>query len=216
MSLSEITSVIWDLDGTLLYTLDDLKNSVNYALKSYGYPERTLEEIRKSVGNGIKNLVLLSIPNGAENPDFEKVFSLFQEHYKEHNLDSTRPYEGVQEVIKELSSRGIKQAIVSNKVDYAVKLLKDEFFEVDFAIGAQDNLERKPAPDMVLKAMEAINADKNKTVYIGDSEVDLKTAKNTGLPCVSVLWGFRTEEELMPFNPQIKVFKPEDILNVLL
>ena len=216
MSLSGITSVIWDLDGTLLYTLDDLKNSVNYALKSCGYPERTLEEIRKSVGNGIKNLVLLSIPNGAENPDFEKVFSLFQEHYKEHNLDSTRPYEGVQEVIKELSSRGIKQAIVSNKVDYAVKLLKDEFFEVDFAIGAQDNLERKPAPDMVLKAMEAINADKNKTVYIGDSEVDLKTAKNTGLPCVSVLWGFRTEEELMPFNPQIKVFKPEDILSVLL
>ena len=117
MSLSGITSVIWDLDGTLLYTLDDLKNSVNYALKSCGYPERTLEEIRKSVGNGIKNLVLLSIPNGAENPDFEKVFSLFQEHYKEHNLDSTRPYEGVQEVIKELSSRGIKQAIVSNKVD---------------------------------------------------------------------------------------------------
>lgn len=212
MSSKKYTSVIWDLDGTLLYTLEDLKNSVNYALKTYGYPEKSLEDIRVSVGNGIRNLVSKCIPEGENNSNFEEVFTLFQEHYKEHNLDSTRPYDGVVDTINALKEEGIKQAIVSNKVDYAVKLLNDEFFGVDYAIGVQDGLSKKPAPDMVLKAIESIGAEKEKTVYIGDSEVDLKTARNTGLPCITVLWGFRTEEELEPHKPETKVFSPENLL----
>lgn len=208
-------TVIWDLDGTLLNTLVDLMNSVNFAMRELGYKERTLEDIRLFVGNGVKKLVELSIPGGRENPDYDKAYELFTKFYAEHNLDNTLPYDGVLEIISELKSRGVTQAIVSNKVDDAVRKLNEEFFHVDFAIGVTDLLPRKPAPDMVLKAMNELHADKETTVYIGDSEVDLKTAENSGLDVISVLWGFRNFEEIKEYGPMCTVEKPNEILKYI-
>ncbi len=208
-------TVIWDLDGTLLNTLVDLMNAVNYSMRTLGYRERTLEDIRVFVGNGVKKLVELSIPEGRDNPDYQKSYDLFCEYYYEHNLDNTLPYDGVVQLIEELKRRGVKQAIVSNKVDPAVKKLNETFFKVDIALGVTDMLPRKPAPDMVWKAMAELGADVNNTVYIGDSEVDLKTAKNSKLDCISVLWGFRTLDELTQYSPMCTVSKPEEILKYI-
>lgn len=208
-------TVIWDLDGTLLDTLVDLMNAVNYSMRTLGYEGRSLEDIRMFVGNGVKKLVELSIPDGRNNPDYAKSYDLFCEYYSEHNLDNTLPYEGVVEVIEELKRRGVKQAIVSNKVDSAVKKLNETFFGVDIALGVTDMLPRKPAPDMVWKAMIELSADSNSTVYIGDSEVDLKTATNSKLDCISVLWGFRTFNEITQFGPMCTVEHPKDILKYI-
>ena len=210
--MRQFSAVIWDLDGTLLDTLVDLKNAVNYSMRTLSYPERSLEDIRVFVGNGVKKLVELSIPDGIDNPDYDKSYDLFCEFYKDHNLDNTRPYPGVVEVIEQLKTLGIKQAIVSNKVDDAVKKLNAEFFGVDVAIGVTDYKVRKPAPDMVWKAMTELGVDESNTVYIGDSEVDMKTAENAHLPCISVLWGFRTEEDLRPFAPKLTATNPSDLL----
>ncbi len=208
-------TVIWDLDGTLLDTLTDLMNSINFALAKFNYPLRTLEQIRTSVGNGVRVLMELSIPDGLDNPNYDEAFEIFSEHYAEHNMDNTGPYAGVVDVINKLSEMGVKQAIVSNKVDSGVQTLNNAFFGVDTAIGVQDGLERKPAPDMVWKAMEILGADKETTVYIGDSEVDLATARNSELDSISVLWGFRSAEELSPHNPMRMVTQPSEILEII-
>ncbi len=205
-------TVIWDLDGTLLDTLEDLKNAVNYSMRTLGYPERTLDDIRVFVGNGVKKLVELAIPGGSSNPNYDRSYDLFCEYYAEHNLDNTKPYPGVVELINELKELGVKQAIVSNKVDSAVKKLNDEFFSVDLAIGVTDYKIRKPAPDMVWQACYELQASKDDTVYIGDSEVDLETARNAKLPCISVLWGFRSAEDLTPFAPEAMVATPAELL----
>lgn len=209
------SAVIWDLDGTLLDTLVDLKNSVNYAMEQLGYPTRSLDDIRRFVGNGVRKLTELAIPGGLDNPDYEEAYRHFETYYKVHNQDNTKPYPGVVEVIEELKRRGIPQAIVSNKIDYAVVLLNDAHFKVDFAIGTQESLNRKPAPDMVFRAMEVLSLDPKTTVYIGDSEVDLATAKNAGLDCISVLWGFRSLSDLEPYNPQHTVSAPAEILEFI-
>lgn len=214
--MSKYSTVIWDLDGTLLNTLEDLMNAVNFAMSSLGYPQRTLDEIRRFVGNGVKKLMELSIPRGLENEDYDKAYELFASYYSEHNQDNTRPYAGVKEVIDTLAAAGVKQAIVSNKIDYAVQLLNDKFFGVDFAIGTQDGLRRKPDPDMVLKAITELGSGIEETVYIGDSEVDIATAKNTGVDCISVLWGFRSIDELAPYSPPLTVNLPEEIVSEVL
>lgn len=213
--MSKYNAVIWDLDGTLLDTLQDLMNSVNYSMRELGYAECTMEQIRMFVGNGVKKLVELAIPDGSANPDYPRAYEIFCEHYAEHNLDNTRPYDGVVEVINELRAHGIKQAIVSNKVDDGVRKLNDAFFGVDVALGVTDDLPRKPAPDMVHRAMSLLGADMDKTVYIGDSEVDMQTAQNSGLSCISVLWGFRSREELLKYNPQCLVSHPQEIIKEL-
>ena len=205
-------TIIWDLDGTLLNTLEDLKNAVNYSCEKLGYETHSLEEIRTFVGNGVKRLMELSIPGGKNNPNYDLSYDYFNEFYIDHSLDNTKPYDCVVELINELKVRGVKQAIVSNKIDYAVKTLNDNFFQVDIALGVTDDLPRKPAPDMVWKAMELLKADKETTVYIGDSEVDLLTAKNSNLDCISVLWGFRNREEIAPLNPMCMVATPDEIL----
>lgn len=205
-------TVIWDLDGTLLNTLVDLKNAVNYSMQKLGYAERTLEEIRTFVGNGVKRLMELSLPGGRENPDYDLSYDYFNEFYVSHSLDNTCPYKGIPEVIAALKEAGVRQAIVSNKIDYAVKKLNEGFFGVDVSIGVTDYQMRKPAPDMVFAAMEKLGANPETTVYIGDSEVDLKTAENAGLDCISVLWGFRKKEEIAPFKPMCMVENPAEIL----
>lgn len=191
-------AVIWDLDGTLLDTLQDLHLAVNHALTIYGMPERTFEDTRRSVGNGVRRLMELSVPDGEDNALFEDVFAQFKEYYVQHCEDNTRPYDGIREVLVSLKASGLKMAIVSNKLQSGVTALYDKWFcgLVDVAIGEREGMNRKPAPDMVELAMRELGVSRDEAVYIGDSEVDQLTAKNSGLPCISVLWGFRTREEL--------------------
>lgn len=182
--------ILFDLDGTLLDTLDDLMDAVNYALAQYGYPARTREEIRQFVGNGAARLIQLSVPEGES---WEPVYSVFQVYYREHCRIKTAPYPGVCDALRQLVSR-YPVAIVSNKPDAATKKLCAEFFPNVYALGQSPDCARKPAPDMVHKAMRAIGV--TECLYVGDSEVDIQTAANAGVPCLSVLWGFRNVEEL--------------------
>lgn len=193
-----IDTIIFDLDGTLLDTLEDLKNSVNHALKCHGLPERTAEEVRAFLGNGIRQLVHLSVPEGMDGDMEDNVFHCFREYYMEHSLDATAPYAGVEEMLAQCRKLGYKTAIVSNKLDPAVKELHEHFFKkyVDVALGESADVRRKPAPDMVEAALDQLHSSKETSVYVGDSEVDILTAKNSGLKCISVAWGFRTPDFL--------------------
>ena len=187
-----------DLDGTLLDTLQDLANAVNYALEQQGMPKRTLEEVRQFVGNGVRLLIIRAVPDGESNPLFEETFALFKEYYGKHCNDNTKPYAGVVELIETLKEKGYAVAIVSNKIDFAVKELNDLYFKgiVPVAIGEKEGIRRKPAPDTVYEALKELGKTKEEAVYVGDSDVDLETAKNSGMPCISVLWGFRDKEFL--------------------
>ena len=182
--------ILWDLDGTLLDTLEDLKDGVNYALRQYGYPERTLAEVRRFVGNGAKRLIDQAVP---ENRDPNPVFETFRTYYAANCRIKTRPYDGIPEALAQLGKK-YPMAIVSNKPDVAVKPLCAEYFPGIYARGESEECPRKPAPDMLYKAMEEIGVET--CVYVGDSEVDVLTAKNAGAPCLSVLWGFRDREEI--------------------
>lgn len=225
-------AIIWDLDGTLMDTLVDLMISVNYALKQNGMPERTLDEIRQFVGNGVRRLVELAVPEqleqGRRDPElFEKVFSDFKQYYVLHCQDNTGLYEGVADTLKALKEKGIRMAIVSNKLQQGVTELVSSHVHtvgktdsvcladyVDVAIGERPEMARKPAPDMVWKAMEELDVCKEDAVYVGDSEVDFATACNSGLPCISVLWGFRTQELLERHGATTFVKHPREIVEM--
>ena len=213
--MKDFETYIFDLDGTLLSTLNDLAASTNYALRWAGMPERSVEEIRMFVGNGVKLLMERAIPDGINNPKFEETYAKFREHYMEHNLDTTRPYDGIPELLRELKGRGKKLAIVSNKFYAATQELAKYFFPdtIEIAIGERDNIRKKPAPDTVLEALKQLNASKAGAVYIGDSDVDIMTAQNCELPCISVLWGFRDKEFLIKHGGKIFVDKPSEILS---
>ncbi len=213
----EIKNIIFDLDGTLLNTLTDLYLSVNFALNKFGYPPRTKEEIRTFVGNGIRKLVIKSVPNGEENPDFEDIFYAFKSYYKDNSMNNTLPYDGILYLLNELKKQNINLAIVSNKADFAVKDLNERFFKdyISVALGEIPDLPRKPKPQLIFKAMEMLGAAVNDTLYIGDSEVDILTAKNSNLPCICALWGFRTKEELIENGGVNFAELPMDILKYL-
>lgn len=212
--MKEFDTYIFDLDGTLLSTLNDLAASTNYALRWARMPERTIEEIRMFVGNGVKLLIERAIPNGINNPRFEETYAKFREHYLEHNFDTTCPYDGIPELLRELKRRGKKLAIVSNKFYAATQDLAKHFFPdtIEVAIGERETIRKKPAPDTVLEALRQLGASKEGAVYIGDSDVDIMTAKNCGLPCISVLWGFRDKDFLIQHGGTIFVNKPSEIL----
>lgn len=215
--MRDFKTYIFDLDGTLLSTLNDLASSTNYALRWAGMPERTIEEVRMFVGNGVKLLMERAIPEGVNNPKFEETYAKFREHYMEHNLDTTRPYNGVPELLHELKRRGKHLAIVSNKFYAATQDLAKHFFPdtIEVAIGERENIRKKPAPDTVLEALRQLNVSKEDAVYIGDSDVDIMTAKNCGLPCISVLWGFRDKDFLIEHGGSLFVEKPIEILSRL-
>ena len=215
--MRDFKTYIFDLDGTLLSTLNDLAASTNYALRWAGMPERTIEEVRMFVGNGVKLLMERAIPEGVNNPKFEETYAKFREHYMEHNLDTTRPYDGVPELLHELKRRGKHLAIVSNKFYAATQDLAKHFFPdtIEVAIGERENIRKKPAPDTVLEALRQLNVSKENAVYIGDSDVDIMTAKNSGLPCISVLWGFRDKDFLIEHGGSLFVDKPIEILSSL-
>lgn len=215
--MSQFDTVIFDLDGTLLDTLEDLTDAVNYALGAYSMQLRTIEEIRCFVGNGVRNLMLQAVPGGEENPKFEEVFSLFREYYGEHCNDKTGPYTGVVELMAKLQEKGYVMGIVSNKIDSAVKELNSMYFAdyIQVAIGEREGVQRKPAPDTVFAALQELGKKKENAIYIGDSEVDLATARNVGIPCISVLWGFRDKEFLEERGADMYAKIPEDILRFL-
>ena len=201
--------VLFDLDGTLLDTLEDLADSVNYALEQHGYPQRTLEEIRTFVGNGAAMLIKLAT---SESEDYEQVLRTFQSYYKTHCQVKTGPYAGVLEALREIRAE-YPVAVVSNKPDPAVKALCDDYFGGVFALGERADCPRKPAPDMLYKAMEHLGV--TKAVYVGDSEVDVITAKNAGMPCISVLWGFRTEAEIREYGDSIFCTDPKQLPEIV-
>lgn len=206
---------IFDLDGTLLDTLQDLAASVNYALRQHHMPEHSIDDVRRFVGNGVRRLMERAIPEGAANPAFEAAFATFREYYMEHSLDTTRPYDGIPELIHELKKRGCRMAVVSNKMMAATQELVHHFFpEIEVAIGEDEaaGIRKKPAPDTVFAAMKQLG--EGSAVYVGDSDVDLATARNSGLPCISVLWGFRDRDFLLAHGATTFVEQPLDILSI--
>ena len=211
------TAIILDLDGTILNTLEDLTDSVNHALEKEGFPTRTIDEVRNFVGNGAKNLIIRALPDGESEETISKTLSSFKEHYEINKTNKTAPYAGVCEVLSSLRESGCKLAIVSNKHDDAVQGLYKRFFSetCDFALGNCDFLPKKPAPDMILYALDKIGKTVDDAVYIGDSEVDVTTAKNTGIPCISVTWGFRSEDILKESGAEIIAHTPKDIITAL-
>jgi len=210
-------TIVFDLDGTLIDTLEDLKDSVNYAMNVYGFPERSLEEIRTFVGNGVGKLIERAIPDGIENPLYKECLKVFQDHYSKNMQNKTAPYNGIKELLAELKDRGFKMAVVSNKFDSAVKELVKEFFGdyIKVAIGESENVSRKPAPDTVIKALAELGSAPDKSVYVGDSEVDVMTAKNSKLTCIGVTWGFRTREVLEKEGAQYIIDEPHQLLSIL-
>lgn len=212
-------AVIFDLDGTLLNTLDDLADSTNYALSRFGYPARTIEEVRQFVGNGVAKLIERAIPEGKNNPNFEKCLAIFKENYAQNMYNKTAPYNGIIEMLSNLKSKGIKIAVVSNKFDLAVKELCKKYFEgfIDFAAGENEaqGIKKKPAPDTVISVLNEFNFASEDAVYVGDSDVDIMTAKNSKMPCISVTWGFRDEKFLLENGATILINAPSEIYNHL-
>ena len=203
------TGILFDLDGTLLDTLDDLMDSVNHVLRQLGYPERSREEVRRFVGNGARRLMEQAVPACG---DGETALRLFQRYYAAHCQIKTRPYDGILEALRTLGE-AYPIAIVSNKPDGAVKALCAQYFPGIYARGESADCPRKPAPDMVHKAMESLGVER--CVYVGDSEVDVLTAKNAGVPCVSVLWGFRDRQELEAAGGTHFCETPDDLAAVI-
>ncbi len=210
-------TVIFDLDGTLLDTLEDLYDAVNFAMRNCGFPERTLEEIRRFVGNGVRVLVRRSVPENTPDKEYEKAYSLFRAYYKDNMENHTRPYDGIGELLDNLKNAGFKIAIVTNKADFAaIPLCKRMFPQVETVIGTNENIIPKPDPCGVYKALEILGSEKENAFYIGDSEVDAETAFNSGLDLISVLWGFRTKDELKKLGLDFFVSTPKELENILI
>ena len=190
---------IFDLDGTILYTLVDLKNSMNFTLKKFGFPERTLDEVRRFVGNGIRNLIIRAAPKGTDEKTIDEMFEVFNEHYAVHCNDNTKSYDGIDELLKKLKEHKVKTAVVSNKADYAVQTLVKKYFDglFDYAVGEKQGVRKKPCPDSVNEVLRVLDTPKEAAVYIGDSEVDVATAKNAQMDCIAVDWGFRDRDVLI-------------------
>ena len=211
-------AVLFDLDGTLLDTLEDLANSVNAALAAHGMPLRTIDEVRVFVGNGVAKLIERAVPRNTAQDEFAAVLADFKAHYAAHCAERTRPYGGIPELLAALRRAGIKTAMVSNKGDFAVQALAKDYFGglLDLAIGERAGVPRKPAPDMVRYALSALHADPATAIYVGDSEVDILTAKNAGLACISVTWGFRNAEDLRAHGAATPVNTVRELQDLLL
>lgn len=215
--MKNINTVIFDLDGTLLNTLDDLADSVNYALGQFGYPERGVLEVKSFVGNGVRRLMELSIPGGLDNPLFESCLNTFKEYYSKNMYNKTGLYDGIMEMLEELKKNNYKLAIVSNKFDRAVKELAKDFFAdyINVAIGESGGVRKKPEPDCVFEALQELGTNPSEAIYVGDSEVDVETAGNAGLPCVGVTWGFRDRQLLIDEGADYIIDNPMELMDLL-
>lgn len=216
--MNSYSTYIFDLDGTLLDTIGDLAASVNYALRTHGMPEHSLDDVRRFVGNGVRKLMERAVPNGADNPLFDETFATFRQYYMAHSLDTTRPYEGILETLAALKARGCHLAVVSNKMMAATQELCHHFFPdtIEVAIGEDEaaGIRRKPAPDTVFAALKALGVGKEDAAYVGDSDVDILTACNAGIPCISVLWGFRDRDFLISHGAQTFITHPAELLTI--
>lgn len=214
-----IDTIIFDLDGTLLNTLDDLTDSVNYALEKFGFPLKTDEEVRNAVGNGVAKLIERVIPDGANNSSYEETLTAFKMHYERHCKDKTKPYDGILSMLDELCAKGYKLAIVSNKFDTAVKELSSLYFgdRILSAIGESESVRKKPAPDTVYQALSELSVNAGQAVYVGDSDVDIQTASNVPMLCISVTWGFRDKERLLEAGADESrmITSPNQLLSLL-
>lgn len=212
-------TIIWDMDGTLLDTLNDLAAAVNHTLRTYGLPLREKEDVRRLLGNGVRNLMRGAVPEGEKNPRFEDIFADFKAYYVDHCRDTTGPYEGIEETLQRLREKGVRMAVVSNKLQAGVDELWEAHFRdtIDVAIGEREGVARKPAPDMVQLALRELGAEGEgvRAVYIGDSEVDIATARNSGLECISVTWGFRDREWLEEQGAMTMADRPSDIFDIV-
>jgi len=210
--------ILFDLDGTLLDTLEDIADAVNYAMRKYGFPQISVPQVRAFVGNGLENLMTRCIPGGKEDPLFYDIYHDFKAFYLNHCLVKTKPYDGIVELLKKLSDEGCAMAVISNKNDVAVKELNEVFFkeEIPVAIGESESVKKKPAPDSVFEAMKQLDLDPKDCVYIGDSEVDILTAKNAEIPCISVTWGFRDKELLRDCGARVFADSPTELYKILI
>lgn len=210
-------AVIFDLDGTLLNTLDDLATSANFALSECGLPPRTIGEVRAFLGNGIRYLIDCCVPENTPCEITDKCFAIFKQHYSVHSLDKTAPYAGVLDLLRTLKAKGYKMAIVSNKFQQGVTTLNQTLFEsiVEVAIGEREGMKAKPAPDLVNLALSECNIQKENAIYVGDSEVDIATAQNSGLDMVAVTWGFRDKEYLVSCGAKVFIDKPCELVEIL-
>lgn len=215
--MKSCSTILFDLDGTLLNTLEDLTDSVNFALMLYGCPPRTIAEVRDFVGNGVGRLIELSIPGGAHHPNFGNCLENFRRHYESNMQNKTRPYDGVMELLRELAGINYKIAVVSNKFDAAVKELCQEYFGdlIKAAVGESDRICKKPAPDAVIEALMELDSFADEAIYIGDSEVDAETAKNADMRFVGVTWGFRDRAVLEQAGADCLIDKPCELLKIL-
>ncbi len=209
---------IFDLDGTILDTIQDLTNAVNHTLELFEMPIRTTDEIASFLGNGSKHLIKESAPTGVNNEILTKLHNEYSIYYKEHCSIKTAPYIGIIEVLKKLRAANIKTAVISNKPDYGVQILCKEHFDglFDIVLGEKTNIPKKPSPESVNLVVKELNSTNDKTIYIGDSEVDIQTAKNAGTSCISVTWGFRNESFLLENGAKLIARKPMDILNIII
>ncbi|MCD8364753.1 MAG: HAD-IA family hydrolase [Clostridiales bacterium] len=207
--------MIFDMDGTILDTLEDLTDSLNFALKKSGMSERSLSEVRGFVGNGIRKLIERAVPANTPADIVNRVLGDFSENYRQNCSNKTRPYDGIPEVLSALRDRGIQTAVVSNKIDFAVQQLCIQYFDglFNMAIGEREGVRKKPAPDAIYTVLEHTGTEKKDALYIGDSEVDIQTAANAGLDCVCVGWGFREEDFLLRSGAAAVLKKPDEILN---
>ena len=207
------TGILFDLDGTLLSTLEDLTDAVNYMLRFYHCPERTIAEVKTFVGYGAEHLIRSSLPGKDTDPSVSEALATYQAYYATHSKIKTRPYDGILEALEAIAKE-FPIAVVSNKPDVATKpLCRDYFGEEVFAMGQSDAFPKKPAPDMLWGAMKAIGVEK--CIYVGDSEVDVQTAQNAGVPCLSVLWGFRDKDCLSEHGATHFCEDPKDLLRIL-
>jgi phosphoglycolate phosphatase len=205
--------IIFDLDGTLLDTLEDLADSTNYALRACGLPERSIDEVRQFVGNGIYKLIERAVPDELDEAGIEKVFEVFKAYYGNHCNDKTKAYNGIMKMLHDLRQNSVRIAVVSNKADFAVQALCRQYFDglLDMAVGEREHIRRKPAPDAVNEVLRVLGFDRKDAVYVGDSDVDIETAHNAEMECISVTWGFRDAALLKAHGAQILVDTPADL-----
>ena len=209
---------VFDMDGTILYTLDDICNGVNEALARHGLPCRDIDSIRRNIGHGIRHEIESSVPKGTDESVIDAVFHDFHAWYEVHCNDNTRPYEGIVELLQSLKEEGIRCAVVSNKADYAVKALSDIHFRglMEASVGEMEGIARKPAPDEVDEVLRLTGVDRKKAVYIGDSEVDIETARNAGMDCIAVSWGYRDRWMLEASGAKVIADNVEQLKHLLL
>lgn len=218
MIIMKYKAAIFDMDGTILNTLEDLRAAVNHTMRVSGYPERTLDEVRGFVGNGIRKLIERAAPQGTDSAETDRLFGVFNGYYKEHCADNTKPYDGILDMLKKLRANGVRTAVVSNKADYAVRELCIQYFDglFDAAAGERTEVRKKPAPDSVFAVLEKLGVNAADAVYIGDSDVDIETARNSGMDNIIVDWGFRDKDFLIAKGAKLIVSSPHDIENIIL